>query len=74
MCSDGQWWIYSCAMVDMFMCRACVELVNGGYVHVYSMCRAGQWWICSCAVVANGGYAHVQWWSMVDMLRCRAGH
>ena len=29
--------------------------------------RAFQWWICSCVELVNGGYAHVQWWSMLDM-------
>ena len=36
------------------------------------MCRSGQWWISSCDVVANGGYAQVQWWSMVDILMCKS--
>ena len=31
------------------------------------MCR-----IQSCRVVMNGGYAHVQWWSMMDMFMRRA--
>ena len=71
MCRAGQWWICSC-----------VDLVNGGYVHV-------QWWICSCVELANamvdmlrcssgqcmlnGGFTCVQWWSMVDMLICSSG-
>ena len=37
------------------------------------MSRAGQLKICSCAVVVNVGYAHMQWWSMFDMLMCIAG-
>ena len=48
------------------------------------MCRAGPWWICSCAELANGGDAHVQWWSiegyahvqswsMVHILMCSGG-
>ena len=32
------------------------------------MCR-----IQSCRVVMNGGYAHVQWWSIMDMFMRRAG-
>ena len=28
------------------------------------MCKSDQLSICLCAVVVNGGYAHVQWWSM----------
>ena len=25
-----------------------------------------------CVELVNGGYAHVQWWSILDMLRCSA--
>ena len=46
MCSGGEWWICSCAVV-----------FNVGYVHVQSwsmvdmfMCSGGECWICSCAV------------------------
>ena len=31
------------------------------------MCRAGQCRKCSCVELVNGGYAHVQWWSKLDM-------
>ena len=57
-------------MVDMFTCRACVELD-------ILICRAGQWWICSCPVIVDGVYTHVQWWkyscAVVDMFMSRAG-
>ena len=36
-------------------------MTNCGYAQVQS-------------VVVNGEYAHVQWWSMVDMFRCSGGH
>ena len=29
--------------------------------------------IQSCRVVMNGGYAHVQWWSLMDIFMRRAG-
>ena len=55
MCSGGQWWICSGAVV-----------VNGGFAHVewwskidMFMCSSGQGWICSCVVVVIGGYVHV---------------
>ena len=37
------------------------------------MCRPGQFWICPCVELVNGGYAHVQWWSMLDILKCSGG-
>ena len=37
------------------------------------MCRAGQWWICSCVELVNGGYAHVQSWSIVIILMFSGG-
>ena len=53
---------------------------NGEYNHMQKLsivymliCIAGQSLISSCEVVANGGYAQVQWWSMEDMLMCSSG-
>ena len=37
------------------------------------MCSGVQIWICSCAELVNGGYAHVNSFSMVDMLICSSG-
>ena len=34
------------------------------------MCSGVQTWICSCAELVNGGYAHVQWWSMEGYQIC----
>ena len=37
------------------------------------MCSGVQIWICSCTELVNGGYAHVNRRSMMDVLMCSSG-